>query len=88
METRAKRDGDGMASQATWLDYLFAGTAAERRGISFRPVGPGTHSVPTFSAAPGGVQRGRSEAVGEGTLYPGRFGNDADAQRGLWRLLD
>ena len=68
METRAKRDGDGMASQATWLDYLFEGTAAERLGISFRPVGSGTHSVPTFSAAPGGVQRGRGEDVGEGTF--------------------
>ena len=59
LEDRAKRDGDGMASQATWLDYMFEGTAAERLGISFRPVGAGTHSVPTFSAAPGGVQRGR-----------------------------
>ena len=68
LETRAKRDGDGMASQATWLDYLFEGTAAERLGISFRPVGPGTHSVPNFSAAPGGVQRGRGEAVAEGKL--------------------
>ena len=67
-EDRAKRDGDGMASQATWLDYLFAGTAAERLGISFRPVGSGTHSVPTFSAAPSGVQRGRGEAVAEGTF--------------------
>ena len=67
LEDRAKRDGDGMASQATWLDYMFEGTAAERLGISFRPVGAGTHSVPTFSAAPGGVQRGRGEAVGEGT---------------------
>ena len=52
-EERAKRAGDGMASQATWLDYLFAGTAAERLGITFRPVGSGTHSVPTFSAARG-----------------------------------
>ena len=67
-EERAKRDGDGMASQATWLDYLFAGTAAERLGISFRPVGSGTHSVPTFSAAPSGVQRGRGEDVAEGTF--------------------
>ena len=56
-----------MASQATWLDYLFAGTAADRVGVSFRPVASGTHTIPTFSAAPSGVQRGRTEAVAEGT---------------------
>ena len=67
-EDRAARIGDGMASQATWLDYLFAGTAAERLGISFRPVGSGTHSIPSFSAAPSGVQRGRTQAVDEGTF--------------------
>ena len=66
-EDRAKRDGDGMAGQSTWLDYMFEGTAAERLGISFRPVASGTHTVPSFSAAPSGVQRGRGEAVGEGT---------------------
>ena len=67
-EDRALRDGDGMASQATWLDYLFEGTAADRLGISFRPVASGTHSIPSFSAAPSGVQRGRTEAVTEGTF--------------------
>ena len=67
LEERAARDGDGAASQATWLDYLFANTAAERVGVSFRPVASGTHTVPTFSAAPSGVQRARGEAVAEGT---------------------
>ena len=68
LEDRAARDGDGMASQATWLDYLFAGTAADRVGVSFRPVASGVHTIPTFSAAPSGVQRARSEAVAEGTF--------------------
>ena len=67
LEERAARDGDGAASQATWLDYLFAGSAADRVGVSFRPVASGTHTVPTFSAAPSGVQRARGEAVAEGT---------------------
>ena len=58
LEERAARDGDGAASQASWLDYLFAGSAAERVGVSFRPVASGTHTIPTFSAAPSGVQRG------------------------------
>ena len=68
LETRAARDGDGAASQATWLDYLFAGSAAERVGVSFRPVAAGVHTIPTFSAAPSGVQRARAEAVAEGTF--------------------
>ena len=68
LEERAARTGDGAASQATWLDYLFAGTAAERVGVSFRPVASGVHTIPTFSAAPSGVQRGRAEAVAEGTF--------------------
>ena len=68
LEERAARDGDGAASQASWLDYLFAGSAAERVGVSFRPVASGTHTIPTFSAAPSGVQRGRDEAVTEGTF--------------------
>ena len=44
METRAARTGDGAASQATWLDYLFAGSAADRVGVSFRPVATGNHT--------------------------------------------
>ena len=36
--------------------------------MSFRPVASGVHTIPTFSAAPSGVQRGRSEAVAEGTF--------------------
>ena len=68
LEERAARTGDGAASQASWLDYLFAGSAAERLGVSFRPVASGTHTVPTFSAAPSGVQRARGEAVAEGTF--------------------
>ena len=68
LEERAARTGDGAASQATWLDYLFAGTAADRVGVSFRPVASGVHTIPTFSAAPSGAQRGRAEAVAEGTF--------------------
>ncbi len=68
LEERAARDGDAASSQATWIDYLFANTAAERVGVSFRPVAPGLHSIPTFTAAPSGLQRGRGEAVAEGTF--------------------
>ena len=53
-EVRAKRDGDSQASQATWLDRLLDGTAAERIGISFSPVAPG---VATFPVVPPGAAR-------------------------------
>ena len=71
LEQRAARDGDGMASQATWLDYLFAASAAERVGITFRSVAPGTATFPVMSAAADGVQRARAEAVAEGTYTVG-----------------
>ena len=45
-EERAARDGDAETSQATWLDRVFNNTAAERVGISFRPVSPGVSAFP------------------------------------------
>ena len=50
LETRAARDGDAMASQATWLDRVMAGTAAERLGVSFRTVAPGVATFPATTA--------------------------------------
>ena len=66
-EVRAKRDGDAEATQATWLDRLLDGTAAERIGISFSPVAPGVAAYPVVTAGGGATQRGRTEAVGEST---------------------
>ena len=78
-EVRAKRDGDAEASQATWLDRLLDGTAADRLGISFSPVAPGVAAYPVVTAGGGATQRGRQEAVGESTysvsvteIKPGR----------------
>ena len=66
-EERAKRDGDAEASQGTWLDRVFNDTAAERVGISFRPVAPGVAAFPVTTAGGSPVQRGREEAVSEST---------------------
>lgn len=66
-EERAKRDGDAEASQGTWLDRVFYNTAAERVGISFRPVAPGVSAFPVTTAGGSPVQRGREEAVSEST---------------------
>ena len=67
LETRAARDADAMASQATWLDRVMAGTAAERLGVSFRTVAPGVATFPATTAGGSPVQRGRTEAVAEST---------------------
>ena len=67
LEERAARDGDAEANQGTWLDRVFAGTAAERLGISFRSVAPGVAAFPVTTAGGAPVQRGRTEAVTEST---------------------
>ena len=67
LETRAAIDGDAMASQATWLDRVFHGTAAESIGISFRPVSPGVAAFPVTSAGGEPQQRGRTQAAAERT---------------------
>ena len=66
-EERAARDGDAQASQGTWLDRVFNETAAERVGISFRPVPPGVSTYPVTTAGGSPTQRGRTQAAGEGT---------------------
>ena len=67
LETRALRDGDSQTSQGTWLDRVFHGTAAERVGISFRPVAPGVASFPVTTAGGAPQQRGRTQAAAERT---------------------
>ena len=67
LETRAARDGDAMASQASWLDRVMAGTAAERMGVSFRTVAPGVSNFPATTAGGSPIQRGRTEGVTEST---------------------
>ena len=67
LEKRALRDGDAEASQGTWLDRVFHGTAAESIGISFRPVPPGVAAYPVTTAGGAPQQRGRTEAATERT---------------------
>ena len=67
LEERALRDGDAGATQGTWLDRVFHGTAAERVGISFRTVPPGLASYPITSAGGSPAQRGRTQAAAEST---------------------
>ena len=64
LEARASLgDVDAGASQGTWLDRVFHGTAAERVGISFRPVSPGVAAYPVTTAGGAPQQRGRTQAA-------------------------
>ena len=67
MERRATTDTDSETNQQSWLDRLFATSAAARVGISFRSVAPGIPSFPVTTAGARGVQRARSEAVSAAT---------------------
>ena len=61
MEERAIINGDANTMQGTWLDRVFHGTAAERVGISFRPVAPGIAAYPVTTSGGSPAQRGRTE---------------------------
>jgi len=65
VETRATTDAESATQQQTWLDRLFADTAAMRLGITMPSVSPGVPSYPVTTAGGNPVQRGRSEAVGD-----------------------
>ena len=67
LEQRASRDTEGAVMQSSWLDRVFHNTAAERVGISFRPVAPGIAAYPVTTAGGSSIQRGRTEAVSEST---------------------
>ena len=66
-EHRALRNGDAEGNQATWLDRVMHDTAAARLGVTFPSVAPGVAAYPVMAAGASGVQRGRTEAVTEGT---------------------
>ena len=62
-EVRATTDADAKATQGTWLDRIFAETAAAHIGVSFRSVAPGVASYPVTTAGASAAQRGRAEAA-------------------------
>ena len=60
LETRATTDTDIVTTPRRWLDRLFAGTAAERVGITMESVPAGTASFPVTTAGASAAQRQRS----------------------------
>ena len=66
VEARASTDTDSQTSQSgRWLDRLFAGTAAERIGITMESVAPGVASFPVTTAGASAAQRGRAAAAAD-----------------------
>ena len=59
-EDRATTDADTTLMPRTWLDRLFAGTAAERIGITMESVPAGSASFPITTAGAAAAQRARS----------------------------
>ena len=68
LEQRAAIDGDGAARQASWIDRLFAGTAAQRLGITMPSVAPGIAAYPVISSNANPAQRGRTQAAVAATI--------------------
>ena len=68
LETRAAVVGDAMASQASWVDRLFADSAAMRLGITFPSVAPGVATFPVMTGGSTPSQRGIDEAA-TGSTY-------------------
>ena len=66
LEKRAAIDGDAKVNQGSWIDRLFADTAAARLGITFPSVSPGVAAYPVTTAGGELVQRGRTQAAAAG----------------------
>ena len=64
-ESRATTDTDAGTAQQTWLDRLFADTAAMHAGVTFRSVGPGVAAFPVTTAGASAAQRGRKQAAAD-----------------------
>ena len=62
-EDRETTGVDTMTAPRTWLDRLFAGTAAEAVGVSMESVPVGKSSHPVTSTGATAAQRGKSEAA-------------------------
>ena len=60
VEERATTDTDTTTAPRRWLDRLFAGTAAERVGITMESVPAGVASYPVTTAGASAAQRQRS----------------------------
>ena len=64
-ETRQATGVDTATAPRRWVDRLFAGTAAERVGVSMESVPAGVASHPITLTGPAAAQRAKSEAAAD-----------------------
>ena len=67
-EQRAAIDGDAGVVQSSWIERLFADTAAMQLGITMPGVAPGIASYPVLGSDADPKQRGRAEAASPATI--------------------
>lgn len=65
VEQRAATDVDTQTMPRRWLDRLFAGTAAERVGVTMESVPAGVASFPVTTAGASAAQRAKSQAAAD-----------------------
>ena len=67
-EQRAAIDGDSAVMQQSWIERLFAETAAVALGVSMPQVAPGVAAYPVIGSDANPQQRGRTEAATAATI--------------------
>ena len=70
-EDRATTDADTQTMPRTWLDRLFAQTAAMRLGITMESVPVGSASFPVTTAGASAAQRGKDQSAADTTWTVG-----------------
>ena len=65
VEERATTDAESTVTGRTWLDRLFADTAAMRLGVTMESVAPGVAAYPVTTAGAAAAQRGRADAAAD-----------------------
>ena len=84
-EMRATTDADTAAMPRTWLDRLFAGTAAMKLGITMESVPVGAASFPVTTASASAAQRGKEQVTADAAWTVGV--TELKPKRNATRLL-
>ena len=85
IEDRAVTGADTATMPRTWLDRLFAGTAAEGVGVTMESVPVGASSHPVTTAGATSAQRGKSQAAADAAWTIGVV--ELKPKRNVVRLL-
>ena len=85
VEVRAATDVEAGVTQGTWLDRIFASSAAARVGVSMQAVPSGARSYPVTTAGATGKQQDRAEATDDAAWTVGV--TDLKPKRGSVRAV-